>query len=80
MIKFAFVLLTAVVAVLATPDLLYNLEDAEEHFQQFMYSHGKQYNSSEEEAYRFEIFKQSLIKYNKQNLEHPLAEFGKKLL
>ncbi|XP_026318710.1 zingipain-2-like [Hyposmocoma kahamanoa] len=76
MVKFEFVLLTAVVAVLANPDLLYDLEDAEEHFQEFMDSYGKLYNSSEEEAYRFEIFKQSLIEYNKQNLKNPLADFG----
>lgn len=80
MVKFVFVLLTAVVAVHADPDLLYDLEDAEDHFQQFMYQYGKQYSSPEEEAYRFEMFKQSLIKYNKQNLENPYAEFGKKLL
>ncbi|XP_026318709.1 ervatamin-B-like [Hyposmocoma kahamanoa] len=76
MVTFAFVLLTAVVAALANPDLLYDLEDAEEHFQEFIDLYGKQYNSSEEKAYRFEIFKQSLIKHNKQNLDNPLADFG----
>lgn len=79
MVIFLFTLLTAVVGALASPDIHYNLEKAEEYFQNFIQQYKKQYSSIEEKAKKFEVFKQSLIKYNKLNLENEHAEFGKNL-
>lgn len=77
MVKFLFILLIAVVGVLARPDIFYPLEKAEEYFLDFIQQYEKHYSSIVEKAMKFEIFKQSLLKYNKLNLENEHAEFGK---
>lgn len=77
MVKFICILLTVVVVALASPDVYYDLQMAEEYFEHFIQQYQKQYSSVVEKAMKFEIFKQSLKKYNKLNLENEHAEFGK---
>lgn len=77
MVKFLFTLLIAVIGALAGPDIHYDLGKAEEYFQDFIQQYKKQYSSIEEKVKKFEVFKQSLQKYNKLNLENEHAEFGK---
>lgn len=77
--KILFILLTATVGALAKLDVYYDLEKAEEFFQDFIQQYKKQYSSIVEKAMKFEVFKNSLQKYNQLNLENEHAEFGKKL-
>lgn len=74
-----FLLLFTVVAVVAIPELQYDLEKAEEYFQAFIEEYGKVYSNEVAKAIRFEIFKESLKRYNKKNLEQVNAEYGETL-
>lgn len=77
MLRVTFVIVTTTVAVLARPDIQYDLTRAEDYFEDFLLEYGKQYISVEEKAKRLEVFKQALEKYNKLNVNNPLAVFGK---
>uniref|UniRef100_A0A2A4JAL6 Uncharacterized protein n=1 Tax=Heliothis virescens TaxID=7102 RepID=A0A2A4JAL6_HELVI len=54
----------------------YDLEDAEHHFETFIQNHGKVYTNEKEKQYRFQVFKNNLLHYNKLNAESDHAVFG----
>lgn len=72
-----FVILFVAVAVRAIPEFQYDLENAEEYFQAFIEKYEKVYSNEAEMAKKFEVFKESLKRYNKKNLEQVNAKFGK---
>ncbi|XP_026325365.1 cathepsin L1-like [Hyposmocoma kahamanoa] len=76
MATFTFILLLAVVAVIAIPDFQYDLEKAEEYFEAFIQEYGKEYANEDVKARKFEVFKESLKAYNKMNMEQSHAKFG----
>uniref|UniRef100_A0A2A4JB28 Uncharacterized protein n=1 Tax=Heliothis virescens TaxID=7102 RepID=A0A2A4JB28_HELVI len=54
----------------------FHLDDAEEHFENFIKEYGKKYSSDAEKAKRFEIFKENLKGINELNQEIEIAEYG----
>ncbi|XP_026333243.1 zingipain-2-like [Hyposmocoma kahamanoa] len=76
MVTFNFILLFAIVAVKAIPEFQYDLEKAEEYFQDFIEEYGKEYANGDVKARKFEVFKESLQMYNKMNMEQLNAKFG----
>lgn len=58
---------------------VYDLEDAEFHFENFIKTHGKQYKDENEKQARFEIFKVNLEKINQANKGQNTTTFGNPL-
>ena len=56
---------------------IYDLEDAEMHFENFIRTHGKQYADETEKQARFEIFKDHLEIINRYNDGQNVTIYGK---
>nr|XP_049691690.1 procathepsin L-like isoform X3 [Helicoverpa armigera] len=70
-------LLACLVTLAASKSSIYfDIEDAMEHFENFIKEHGKEYSSDEEKAKRFEIFKENLRRANELNQQSEHTEFG----
>ncbi|KAI5632389.1 papain family cysteine protease domain-containing protein [Phthorimaea operculella] len=70
-----YLLLLSFGAMAFVPPTLYDLEDAEDLFEEFINNYNKQYASEQEKQYRFNIFKENLAIVNKLRLEQPQALF-----
>ncbi|CAK1544306.1 unnamed protein product [Leptosia nina] len=57
-------------------DPVYNVEDAEKHFEEFMTAHDKKYESDSEKFQRLLIFTSNLHEVNKKNAESRGAVYG----
>ncbi|KAF9412243.1 hypothetical protein HW555_009186 [Spodoptera exigua] len=55
---------------------MFDLEDAEEHFERFIQDFNKQYTSEEEKQARFAIFRENLKKANILNAQSEHTRFG----
>ncbi|CAH0700308.1 unnamed protein product [Spodoptera exigua] len=55
---------------------MFDLEDAEEHFERFIQDYNKQYTSEEEKQARFAIFRENLKKANTLNAQSEHTRFG----
>lgn len=71
----------AALAASAQPDEhLYDLEDAQSHFDQFVRDFDRQYADEKEKQTRFEIFKQNLQEINDMNMMNADAVYGNLIL
>ncbi|XP_026726729.1 uncharacterized protein LOC113493107 [Trichoplusia ni] len=61
-------------AALFTPR--YNIEDAEQHFENFIREHNREYAHEHEKHSRFQIFKENLEKILQLNEKHKTSAFG----
>lgn len=61
----------------APQKVFYNVEDAQNHFENFVQKYNKTYKSEEERQERFEIFKNNLVKLNELNKNSTLTIHGK---
>lgn len=55
---------------------VFDVNEAEKLFEQFVKDHNKQYKDAEERETRYQIFVKSLHKINKLNSESPSATYG----
>ncbi|XP_047042139.1 procathepsin L-like [Helicoverpa zea] len=76
MSKLLLLLACLVTLAASKSSIFFNIEDATEHFENFIKEHGKEYSSDEEKAKRFEIFKENLRRANELNQQSEHTEFG----
>ncbi|XP_026331750.1 cysteine proteinase-like [Hyposmocoma kahamanoa] len=70
------ILLVGTVLVLCDVNIVFDLNKAEELFEQFIKDYNKVYEDDEDKKVHFEAFKKNLEQINKSNQENPDAIFG----
>ncbi|KAI5632392.1 papain family cysteine protease domain-containing protein [Phthorimaea operculella] len=68
-----YLLLLCAGAMAFVPPTLYDLEAAEDLFEEFINNHNKEYASEQEKQYRFNVFKENLKKINELRLKKEKA-------
>nr|XP_049691692.1 procathepsin L-like isoform X3 [Helicoverpa armigera] len=76
MSKLLLLLACLVTLAASKSSIFFDIEDAMEHFENFLREHGKEYSSEEEKAKRFEIFVENLRRANELNQQSEHTEFG----
>nr|XP_021198070.2 procathepsin L-like isoform X1 [Helicoverpa armigera] len=76
MSKLLLLLACLVTLAASKSSIFFDIEDAMEHFENFIREHGKEYSSDEEKAKRFEIFVENLHRANELNQQSEHTEFG----